>query len=135
MKYLFKHKNSCYTLLMNTPPSVPPNVSPQTTPFSFSQKDMEVYYVLSNEVLLRMKRLNNGIANLYFTDHANNRICIPSGILVYTYDASKKIQILVPQLHEEYMLCWTDDYVVMNNNDILMNITNARMWEIKTFTS
>lgn len=120
---------------MNIPQNAPPPASTneKSALFHFSNANTDFYYILAANVHLHIKRTNAGIATIYFTDQFNNKINIPKSILVYTYDHSRKVQIIVPHLCEEYLLSWTDDYVIMNNNDILITIANQRTWEIKTF--
>lgn len=51
--------------------------------------------------------------------------------LVYTYDyTNNNKRVLLNSIKQEYALCWTDDYEIELNKNVLINIKNQRKWNI-----
>ena len=93
-------------------------------------RECEYIYDNSN-VSFCIKRINHSVAILYFIDEMSNKINIPDGLVVYTsdYQNSEKRAIL-RSIDEYYHLCWTDDYMMELNKQVLLNIKNQRTWII-----
>ena len=83
-------------------------------------------YNVNFNINLHIKRINNAVAILYLTDEMN----VPNNILVYTYDYTNNKRVLLNPIKQEYALCWTDNYEIELNNNILINIKNQRKWNI-----
>ncbi len=98
--------------------------------FDFDTKDTEYIYNINSTTILHIKRINNGVATLYFTDETNNNINIPNGIVVYTIDYQINKKIIHNSIQQHYPLCWTDDYIVELNKSVLVNIKKQRKWLI-----
>ena len=102
------------------------------TNFDFTKTNNEYIYNINSNIILHINRMNHSVAILYFTDEMGNKINIPNGIVVYTYDyqnKNKKIS-LKSSIKKEYLLCWTDDYTIELNKNIVLNIKNQRNWNI-----
>ena len=97
------------------------------TTFNFSNHDTEYIYALhpKSKIILHIKRKNNWVASLYFTNQLNNKIDIPSDFIVYQ---NKKIQ--TPNETNEYTLYWRKNYDIVYNGETLYNIRNERKWTI-----
>ena len=75
--------------------------------------------------------MNHSDAVLYFTDEMNNRINIPDGIVVYTYefqDTYKKI--IHNAIRQVYPLCWTNNYTIEYNKKLIISLNIERKWNI-----
>jgi len=60
----------------------------------------------------------------------NNKINVPSGLVIYTKDFQTNKQTVQTPHGNIYALCWTDDYVVEFNNVLVLDIKNTRTWDI-----
>ena len=101
------------------------------TSFDFISHDSEYIYNINSHIILHITRINNGVALLYFTDEDSNKINIPNNIIVYTYDfQDNNKQILLKPIKENYALCWTDNYIIELDKNVLINIKNQRKWNI-----
>ena len=96
------------------------------TTFEFENSNSEYTYNVNFNINLHIKRINNAVAILYLTDEMN----VPNNILVYTYDYTNNKRVLLNPIKQEYALCWTDNYEIELNNNILINIKNQRKWNI-----
>lgn len=95
--------------------------------------ESEHLYVHSNEQkkeCLYIKRINHSVAMLFFTDEKDNKINIPDGVVVYTFDSNNETKVILEPIGNAYPLCWTDNYVVEINEKVLINIQNQRKWVI-----
>jgi len=101
-----------------------------TTTFDFRVTDNDYKYNINSNIILHIKQYNHGIATLYFTDEMSNKINIPDGIVVYTYDYQTNKKIIQKAIQQDYPLYWTDDYMIELNKNILINIKNQRHWNI-----
>lgn len=99
--------------------------------FDFTKTDNEYTYNMGSNMILHIKRMNQGVAVLYFTDDLSNKINIPEGIVVYTYDYQdtnkKNIQKAIKQ---DYPLCWTDNYTIEYKKIEILSLHNQRKWNI-----
>ena len=105
----------------------------ETTMFDFSDSNSELnFYIGDNYTTLNIKRINDSIAILYFTDDLNNHIDIPTEIKIYTFDFNdtKKRVIQTPVTEQLYTLCWSENYIVEFNDNIILNIESQRHWNI-----
>ena len=100
------------------------------TTFDFDIDDNEYINSINLTTNLHIKRLNNSIAILYFTDKMNNKINIPHGLVLHTYDFQTLAKTVNESTGEYYYLCWTDDYVVELNKKVILSIINKRRWNI-----
>ncbi len=100
------------------------------TTFDFNINDNEYTYNVNSTINLHIRKINNSVAILYFTDEIGNKINIPDGLIVYTYDYQTNKKIIQNHIHQYYPLCWTDDYVIELNEIVLINIRNQRKWNI-----
>lgn len=107
------------------------------TTFDFTTAECEYvhkcyFHNITSNTKLCIKRINNSVAMLYFTDDMSNKINIPDGIVIYTTDYSQNIQrkVILNHIDNSYPLCWTDDYIVELNKNVLINIKNQRKWVI-----
>jgi hypothetical protein len=102
------------------------------TTFDFKTAEFEYVRNITSNTKLCIKRNNHSVAILYFTDDMGNKITIPDGIVVYTTDYSQNNQrkVILNHIGNSYPLCWTDDYIVELNKNVLINIKNQRKWVI-----
>jgi len=97
------------------------------TTFHFSNPNMEYIYALhpKSQIILHIKRKNNKVATLYFTNQLNEKIDIPPEFFVYQNN-----NIQNPNETNDYTLRWNKNYDVVYNGETLYNIRNERTWTI-----
>ena len=86
---------------------------------------------MDSNAILHIKWINHSVAVLYFTDDLSNKINIPDGIVVYTYDyrdTNKKI--IQKRCNQDYLLCWTDNYTIEYNKIQILSLNSQRKWNI-----
>lgn len=100
--------------------------------FNFSNPDNQYIHEIRPELLVHINRISPSVASLTFTDECNNKVPIPNEIKVYTFDYTKtQYKVFVkPSINNDYALCWTDNYTVEWNDEIVLNIKNKRSWKI-----
>ncbi len=98
--------------------------------FTASTTDNEYIYNINPTTILHIKRINHSVAILYITDEMSNKIDIPNGLVLYTYDHQTNKKIIQNATRQDFPLCWTDDYVVELNKNVLITIKNQRKWSI-----
>ena len=104
--------------------------------FDFKKIDLVPYKMkINNSLFLHLERVTNSYAILYFTNELNDKISVPNDIRVYdsVYDDKNGILQLKKTSAEIYYLSWTDNHVVKYKEDIILSITNPRVWDITTF--
>lgn len=102
-----------------------------TTEFDFAKTESVYNYNITPNINLCISRLNNGVAVVYFTDELHNKINVPTGIEVYECDFEDKIKkSALRSKGAAYPLCWTDDYTIVYNKVVLLEIKNQRKWNI-----
>ena len=99
------------------------------TTFDFTKHD-EYTHTINSSGKLWIKRMSHAVAVLYFTDEMNNKTNMPLDIVVYTFDYQTNKYVILNATRQEYALCWTDDYVVKLNKNVLINIKSQRQWII-----
>ena len=100
--------------------------------FDFTKTDNEYMYNMGSNMILHIKRTNHSVAVLYFTDEMSNKINIPDGIVVYTYDDTNKkmIQKAFKQ-NDSFPLCWTDNYTIEYKKIQILSLHSQRKWIIE----
>jgi hypothetical protein len=100
------------------------------TMFDFMNSNSEYNYTIRVNLILNIKYNSPSIARLYFTNNLNNTVDIPTEFKIYTFDYQKGKQRIIQKSvdKQSYSLCWSDNYVLEYNNEILMNISNTRQW-------
>ena len=97
------------------------------TTFNFSNRNTEFIYALhpKSQIILHMKRKNNKVATLYFTNQLNEKIDIPPEFIIF-HDNN----IQNPNETNDYTLHWNKNYDIVYNGETLYNIRNERTWTI-----
>ena len=99
--------------------------------FDFTKSDNHYMYNINLNTILHIKRLNHGVALLYFTDVMKNKINIPIDIVVYTYNyLYKNEKIIQKSIDENYPLCYTDNYTIEYKKIEILSLHNQRKWNI-----
>ena len=99
--------------------------------FDLTKTDNEHMYTMSSNMILHIKRMNHGVAVLYFTDNMSNKINIPEDIVVYTYDYQDTNKKIVQKaIQQDYPLCWTDNYTVEYKKIQILSLNTQRAWNI-----
>ena len=53
----------------------------------------------------------------------NNKINTPSGLIIYTKDFQTNTKVIQkPVDNNLYALCWSDDYIVEFNNELILDV-------------
>lgn len=103
-------------------------MNPQT--FSFTTAANAYTYDISENVVLHIYKINNSVASLYFTNKSNEKINIPSGLVVYEYNFQTNKKVSLKPIQQHFVLCWTDNYTLELDNKIILDIKNERKWTI-----
>jgi hypothetical protein len=100
------------------------------TTFNFSNRNTEFIYALhpKSQIILHIKRKNNKVARLYFTNQLNEKIDIPPEFVIYQNSNIKNPN--ETDETDEYTLYWNKNYDVVFNGVTLYNIRNERTWTI-----
>lgn len=99
--------------------------------FDFTKTDNEYVYTVGSNAILHIKRVNHGVAVLYFTDEMNKKINIPEGIVVYAFDYQDTIKKIIQKpIKQDYPLCWTDNYTIEYNQIEIVSTNSERKWKI-----
>ena len=105
-----------------------------TQTFSFTNPSNTYTYNIREDVVIHIDNINNSVATLYFTNKSNEKINIPSGLVVYEYDFQTKEKVLLKPIQQHFVLCWTDnyniEYVFENKTILILDIKNERKWTI-----
>jgi hypothetical protein len=99
--------------------------------FNFNNHQ-EAVYIITPTIHLHIKRISNGIAELYFTDETGFKMEIPNDIEIYSYDPQNntKRYIIIPLKQNNYALAWTENYDIDYNNKTVLTLKNQRNWII-----
>lgn len=112
--------------------------SSNSTMFNFEVNKKQFFFKnLTDSILIKLEKITESVAILYFTntltENPNESIDIPEGIKVYTYDLNKQQIEETPLKHsQKYALCFTDDYTIVYNNQIVLKIKSTRAWNISS---
>lgn len=108
--------------------------------FDFLPKNQYSTYVKTDgSIQLTIECVHHGASYLYFKNESNERIRIPDGIKVYTYDSeNSKKRILLNKMNENgeydgYALCYTDKYDIEWEGKILLKLNPKRSWTISEY--
>ena len=76
----------------------------------FYTKNEHIQRKINDTTFLRIVRLNDHIAEMYFTDGGEDRIHVPNGLMVFNSITMKKI----PFYHntQSFALSWSQSYTV-----------------------
>jgi hypothetical protein len=107
--------------------------------FNFEVNEEQLYFKdITENIRLNIEKETETIAVLYFTqlsDEMDNEIItnidIPEGIKVYTYDEKKEKIVENPMKNsQQYILCWTENYIIEYNDNCLCKIISKKSWDI-----
>ena len=97
---------------------------------TFSFRTDTVYEAqIADNVYLRIKRVNNAVAQIYFVDADGQRTDIPNEFTVY--DLTNKVPISPLRDHSCFVLCCTDSYQFFVGEQIVATTWDQRQWEIQ----
>lgn len=97
---------------------------------SISKNENEYRCQIESNIILHIKRMNHPIAMLYFTDEMDNKINIPTNIVVYKYNYNSYQKVILKSSHEIYALYWKDNYAIEYNDKKIIDIENRRRWTV-----
>src|SRR5437016_2688431 len=82
---------------------------------SFSYKDNNItIIVLNNSVKMRVERVDEDIAKIYFVNSQDNAVPVPNGIIIRILITNA---ILPPQHNAEYYITWFSNYMISYNGE------------------
>lgn len=109
----------------------------KTAIFNFEVNKQQFFFKnVTDNIILHLVKASESVAVLYFSkisDISNEKINIeiPEGIQVYTYnERNQKILEKPVKDSQQYVLCWTDDYVVEYHDTTLCKMISKRAWDI-----
>ena len=112
--------------------------SSNTTMFNFEVNKKQFFFKnLTDNIIIKLEKITESVAILYFTntltEDPNESIDIPEEVKVYTYDINKqKVEERPLKNTQKYALCFTDDYIIVYNNQIVFKMKSTRAWNISS---
>jgi hypothetical protein len=87
-------------------------------------------------LFLHLERVANSYAILSFHNEENQKIDLPEDLIVYDHVYDDLHGILQPKTPHDgiYTLSWTENYVVQYKGQIILKMSNPRLWEIRKYT-
>ncbi len=107
------------------------------TLYSFEKINEHYIYKVDTNIFINIESVNQSVSCLYFTEkkdnHIDKKIPIPKNLVVYTRDYRNlnEKKILAPA-DQVYVLCWSDNYEIEYNKELIINISSQRTWNIKS---
>lgn len=100
--------------------------------FDFKVPDSNYKYKINEDLFINIRRSNDGVALLYFTNQHNHKLDIPDEIQIHALPSPNGPTLeLVPKADiKHYALCYTESYVVQYNYTVVLNIASQRQWKI-----
>ena len=92
------------------------------------KRESEYIKKIDEKTNMHIKRINERVARLYFTDEEIKKKKIPKGIVVYKSE-NRKEEINKTQI-EEYLLSSEEDYKIELNKKEIIKIKNEIKWRI-----
>jgi hypothetical protein len=90
----------------------------------------KIVYSLNNDLLIHIEKVSQSISVLSFTDINYNKINIPNGTFMYSYEDKHKYMVNPIPYTQCYSLCYTDKYELLING-VKIHITNKRDFSIE----
>ena len=84
---------------------------------------------LADGVTLRIEKIGPAIAKVYFVDNAFTEIPIPQGLQIH--DVSNNVAVLPVRQLQFFVLAWTDNYNIIFNGDIIIELATHRQWSLR----
>ena len=112
-----------------------PHPTPTQTTFKFNENDNCVFEKKIQQqdetmIYLKLEQINQSIAIIKFTDENHKIIDIPSKCVVLTKNVETNQYFTHPPTNYFYVLCFTDEYIVSLNDEVVLKIKNKREWDI-----
>jgi hypothetical protein len=98
--------------------------------FDFINTESEYTHKIGSNVILHLTRTNHAVAIIKFTDDSGNQIAIPPGLTVHSKDYKNNTLVIEKPIDEIYALCWTNDYYILYNKKVILDIKTNRTWNI-----
>ena len=96
---------------------------------SFSYKNNNINVVeITNNSFLRIERLNQNVARIYFVDQNENQIIIPNNTICKDIIANENIN----QFQNNFIISWVSNYEITINDMIILILENQKQQSIKT---
>ena len=102
-------------------------MSSYKTQFSFQNHSQIMVFPVEDNVLATIESIGPSLARLYFVQN-EAEIKIPLKIQVY--DKTNNVRVDPLRNREDFVLCWTDDYSIYKNKEILLQLSNKRVWSV-----
>jgi hypothetical protein len=101
--------------------------------FDFKKNDF-YKMKLDDSLVLCIERITNSYSTLYFQNEKDVIIPIPNQIAVYdsVYDDKNNIIQIKKSNGMFYTLGWTENFVIKYKDQIILTITNPRVWELNS---
>ncbi len=85
---------------------------------------------ISENVFLRVQKVNPAVVRVYFVDENLNDINIPVGFEIF--DLTNNVVTNPFPGHQDYGLAWSDSYEFRYNGEPIIHLFNQRQWAIKS---
>lgn len=96
--------------------------------FSF-RNDRVSQTKIDDNIFLRVERIGQAVARVYFVNDGNAEVEIPPGFRVI--DHTNNVDLEAVHGRQEFFLGWTDNYSLLVNNGLVVKLINQRQWAIQ----
>jgi hypothetical protein len=93
----------------------------------------KLFMKINHSIQCVLETRHASLAMLYFIDENGDKINIPDGLCVYTYDyenCNLRIAYAKAPKTQMFILCFTDNYDIVFMNQLLHKIEAQRSWKI-----
>ena len=112
--------------------SADPDIMAAKGTFSFRTENVfgHKQRFIDDNLSLRILRVDDSIAEMYFADGKGNRIDIPAGLMVT--NAITHSTIARQNNTQTFALAWSESYIVTIDNVQIVRFANLRQWSLQS---
>ncbi|CAG8583274.1 26264_t:CDS:2, partial [Racocetra persica] len=108
------------------------NLLPTMFRESFSYKNDTInVIVIDNNILVKIQRVDQNVARIYFTNGQRNSIRILAGITLRDLTNNTNVPRIVAAGAESYMITWVTNYELWYNGGEVLNLDNQKQQSMR----
>ncbi|CAG8471904.1 10680_t:CDS:1 [Dentiscutata heterogama] len=108
------------------------NLLPTMFRGSFSYKNDTInVIVIDNNILVKIQRVDQNVARIYFTNGQGNSIRIPAGMTLRDLTNNTNVPRIVAAGAESYMITWVMNYELRYNGGEVLNLDNQKQQSMR----
>lgn len=99
---------------------------------SFSYKNDNINIVIIDvNILLRIERIDQNVARIYFVNSHDNAIRIPAGVILRDVINNTNVPRVTLNGAESYVITWASNYTLLYNGDEILNLENQKQQSMR----